>query len=214
MLALTGLGLKIGTLLVKFSSGNTFLLLVAAMVLSMILGMGLPTAAAYIIAASVVGPALTAGGIPMLTAHLFIFYFALSAMVTPPVALASYTAAGIAGASPSQVGWTGLKLSIAGFIVPYMFVYGPPLLLQGTPLEVAWAIITAVIGVVLLGCAAEGYAYFMGKISHVQRLLLLAASLCTMIPGLKTDLIGLALVGVVVALRATSRKQITAGRGV
>lgn len=190
VLAMTGLGLKVGTLLVKLSQGSTFLMLIAAMVLTIILGMGLPTAAAYIIAASVVGPALTQAGIPMLTAHLFILYFAVTAMVTPPVALASYTAAGIAGCSASKVGWAGLKLSIAGFIVPFMFVYGPGMILEGGAANIIYAIICSLIGIILLAFTSEGYAYFIGKLNILQRIIIFAASICIMLPGFTTDLIG------------------------
>jgi len=193
ILAMTGLGLKVGTLLVKLSQGNLLLMLMAAMVLTIILGMGLPTAAAYIVAASVVGPALTQAGIPMLTAHLFILYFAVSAMVTPPVALASYTAAGIAGCSASEAGWSGMKLSIAGFIVPYMFVYGPGMILEGSVLEIIYAIACSVIGILLIAIAVEGYAYFVGKLNIIQRTLLFIAAICIMLPGLLTDGIGIAI---------------------
>ena len=190
VLAMTGLGLKIGTLLVKLSQGNLFPMLLAAMVLTIILGMGLPTAAAYIIAASVVGPALTQAGIPMLTAHLFIFYFAVTAMVTPPVALASYTAAGIAGCSASKVGWAGLKLSIAGFIVPFMFVYGPGMILDGSPYNIIYSIGCSLIGILLLALASEGYVYFIGKLNIAQRVCIFAAAICIMLPGFATDAIG------------------------
>ena len=192
VLAMTGLGLKIGTLLVKLSQGNTFFMLIAAMVLTIILGMGLPTAAAYIIAASVVGPALTQAGIPMLTAHLFILYFAVTAMVTPPVALASYTAAGIAGCSASKVGWSGLKLSIAGFIVPFMFVYGPGMLLEGSIFNILYSILCSLIGIALLAVASEGYAYFIGNLNVPQRFIISAASICIMLPGFMTDAVGIA----------------------
>ncbi|HOI23018.1 MAG: TRAP transporter permease [Spirochaetia bacterium] len=192
VLAMTGLGLKIGTLLVKLSQGNTFFMLIAAMVLTVILGMGLPTAAAYIIAASVVGPALTQAGIPMLTAHLFILYFAVTAMVTPPVALASYTAAGIAGSSASKVGWAGLKLSIAGFIVPFMFVYGPGMILDGGAYNIVYSITCSVIGIILLALASEGYAYFIGNLNVAQRVIVFAAAICIMLPGFMTDAMGMA----------------------
>jgi TRAP-type uncharacterized transport system, fused permease components len=185
VLAMTGLGLKVGTLLVKLSQGNTFLMLIAAMVLTIILGMGLPTAAAYIIAASVVGPALTQAGIPMLTAHLFILYFAVTAMVTPPVALASYTAAGIAGCSASKVGWAGLKLSIAGFIVPFMFVYGPGMILEGGALNILYSIVCSLIGIVLLAAASEGYAYLIGNLNVPQRIIILAAAILYNVAGLR-----------------------------
>ena len=190
VLAMTGLGLKIGTLLVKLSQGSLFPMLLAAMVLTIILGMGLPTAAAYIIAASVVGPALTQAGIPMLTAHLFIFYFAVTAMVTPPVALASYTAAGIAGCSASKVGWAGLKLSIAGFIVPFMFVYGPGMILEGSAYNIIYSIGCSLIGILLLAIASEGYVYFIGRLNVAQRVCIFAAAICIMLPGFATDAIG------------------------
>ncbi len=193
ILAMTGLGLKVGTLLVRLSQGNLLLMLIASMFLTIILGMGLPTAAAYIVAASVVGPALTQAGIPMLTAHLFILYFAVSAMVTPPVALASYTAAGIAGCSASKAGWMGLKLSIAGFIVPYMFVYGPGMILEGSAFDIVYSLVCSLIGIILIAMAVEGYAYFVGKLHILQSVFLIVAAICIMLPGYLTDGIGIAI---------------------
>ncbi|MCX6269606.1 MAG: TRAP transporter large permease subunit, partial [Bacteroidetes bacterium] len=122
--------------------------------------------------------------------HLFIFYFAVTAMVTPPVALASYTAAGIAGCSASKVGWAGLKLSIAGFIVPFMFVYGPGLILEGGAADILYAIFCSLIGIVLLAFSSEGYAYIVGKLNILQRIIIFAAAICIMLPGFTTDLIG------------------------
>jgi len=187
-LALTGLGIKIGNMLLFLSGGHTFPLLVAAMILSIILGMGLPTAPAYIVASSVVGPALVKVGIPMFNAHLFILYFAVLAMVTPPVALASYTAAGIAGAKASEVGWEGIKMTFAGFVVPYMFIYGPALLLEGSATIISITILTASLGVVFLGTSIQGYLF--GSLGLFQRIMLFSASLCLIFSGLLTDLIG------------------------
>ena len=206
VLSLTGLGLRIGIALIHISGGHLLPLLIAAMLLSLLLGMGLPTLAAYIIAASVVGPALTKAGIPMLTAHLFIFYFSLLAMVTPPVALAAYTAAGIAGANPNKVGWEAFKLCIAAFVVPYMFVYNPALLLEGSSvLEVIYAILTALIGITVLACASQGY--FFGTINMIQRAFLLIISILLMLPGAYSDLIGLICVPLVILINTKNRSN-------
>lgn len=207
ILALTGLGVKIGTALIHLSGGNIFFLLVAAMFLSMLLGMGLPTAAAYIITGSVIGPGLTMAGVPMLTAHLFIFYFSLLAMVTPPVALASYTAAGIANASASRTGWEGFKLCIAAFIVPYLFVYRPALILEGTPVEIIYSIIVAIAGIMLLGCGVQGF--FLRKANAIQRVLLITASLCLLSPSIIADLAALTLVIVTVVINSDTREAAT-----
>jgi TRAP-type uncharacterized transport system fused permease subunit len=178
------------------------------MILSIILGMGLPTAPAYIVASSVVGPALVKIGIPMFNAHLFVFYFAVLAMVTPPVALASYTAAGIAGAKASAVGWEGIKLTFGGFIVPYMFIYGPALLLEGPVALITISCLTAVLGVVFLGSSIQGYLF--GTLGIVQRMLLFSASICLIFSGVVTDLIGIGIALSALLLFKTQRAGLLA----
>jgi len=207
ILALTGVGLKIGNILLALSGGNMFLMLVAGMILSLILGMGLPTLAAYIIAASVVGPALTMVGVPMVTAHLFIFYFSLLAMVTPPVALASYTAAGIANVDASKVGWEGFKLSFAAFVVPYIFVYNPALLLDGSLLKILYSILMTALGIIILAYALNGY-FFGGRIILIQRIALLGAAILLMIPNLLMNLLAIIFIFILTLFNRNARTLI------
>lgn len=170
-------------------------MLFLTMLVSILLGMGLPTPATYVICVSVVSNPLTAAGLPPLLVHMFVFYFSIMAVITPPVALASYIAAGIAGANANQVGWTAVRIGILAFIVPYMFVFGPALLLEGPILEVIWAIATALFGVIVMGHAMEGY--LIRNISWLNRLLLVVAALFTILQGAFTDLIGVGIFAVV-----------------
>ena len=194
--SLTGLGLVIGDNIIRLAGGNLFLTFVLAMVVSIILGMGLPTTACYIVAATIAAPALTKLGVAPLAAHMFVFYFACLSNVTPPVALAAYAGAGIAKTSPSKVGWTAFRLALAGFIIPFIFVYHPVLLfIGGTPAEIGLAVVTSIIGVLALGCSLQGYMFTHTNL--IQRAALLAAALVLLMPGYQTDIVGLGvLVGV------------------
>ncbi len=204
--ALTGVGLKISSILIDLGGVSILLSLFLAMIISLILGMGLPTTAAYIICAAVVAPSLIKLGIPALSAHLFIFYFSCISAITPPVAVAAYVAAGIARANPVKVGFTACRLGLAAFIVPYMFVFGPPLLLKGELFSIIWAAITAIMGVIALASGAE--QWFMGRpASWLQSGLLLAAALLLIKPGLTTDLIGFGLLGIVFISWAYGKKK-------
>jgi TRAP transporter 4TM/12TM fusion protein len=204
--ALTGVGLKISSILIDLGGVSILLSLFLAMIISLILGMGLPTTAAYIICAAVVAPSLIKLGIPALPAHLFIFYFSCISAITPPVAVAAYVAAGIARANPVKVGFTACRLGLAAFIVPYMFVFGPPLLLKGEFYSMLWGAITAIVGVIALAAGAE--RWFMGRpTSWLQSGLLLAAALLLIKPGLTTDLIGFGLLGIVFISWAYGKKK-------
>jgi len=168
--------------------------------------MGLPTTAAYIICAAIVAPSLINLGLPPLGAHLFIFYFSCLSAITPPVAVAAYVAAGIARANPVKVGFTAVRLGIVAFIVPYMFVYGPALLLQGDLLSVIWATFTAIIGVNALAGAME--RWFMGQAaSWFQTGVLFASALLLIKPGVTTDAIGFGLLAILFILWAWARKK-------
>src|SRR5699024_6317979 len=131
-----GIGLQFGTIIIKTSGGALIIALVFTMITSIILGMGLPTVAAYIAQFQLTIPALIDLGVDPLAAHLFVFYFAAVSASTPPVALAAYAAAGIAGSEPMKTGMTAVRLGIAAFIVPYIFVYGESLLLIGSVPEI------------------------------------------------------------------------------
>lgn len=209
ILALTGLGVKLGSFLISMSGGYLILMLFFTMVITLILGMGLPTPSAYIVCVSVVGQTLIEVGISQLAAHLFIFYFAILSTVTPPVALSSYTAAGIADANPNRTGLQGIQLGLVAFIVPYMFVFGPALLMQGSAAQILLALVTAILGVVCLGASMEGY--LSAKLGPARRALLLATALMLIDTTLLTDIVGFAVFAcVMLSIRLQKRKPAAA----
>ena len=193
VLNLTGAGLKFASVIISFSGGSLALALILTMCATIILGMGLPTTAAYLITAAVVAPALVQMGVPVLAAHMFVFYFACLSAFTPPVALAAFAAAGIADAKPMQVAMTAVRIGIVAFIIPFVFVYGPAILLIGTTGEIVLASITALIGAVVLASAVEGW--FMGmECNLVIRGVLLVSSIVLIVPGMVSDVIGVVLI--------------------
>ncbi|MDK2856814.1 MAG: hypothetical protein PWQ86_2027 [Bacillota bacterium] len=192
VISLTGLGLRMADVILTLSSNNLYLTLVLAMVACIVLGMGMPTSAAYIVAATVTVPALDKFGVPGITAHLFVLYFAVLSAITPPVALASYAGAGVAGANPTQVGWTAVRLGLAGFIVPFIFVFSPSLLLEHpSVIWTVWAITTAVVGVYSLSASLQGF--LITQTTLLERALLFASALLLIKSGLTTDLPGIGL---------------------
>ncbi len=187
----TGLGMKFAMIIITYSKGNLFMALVLTMIIAIVLGMGMPTTAAYAISASVLPPALIKLGVHPIGAHLFIFYFACLSPLTPPLAVASYAAAAIANARVWEVAWLSMKFAIAGFIVPYMFAYGPPLILEGEAGDILFALITGLLGTMTLSAAVQGW--FWGNLNYLKRIYLLAMSLLLIKPGWQSDLIGLGL---------------------
>jgi TRAP transporter 4TM/12TM fusion protein len=197
MLTLTGLGLKFASLLLAMSGGNLIVGLLLCMVTTIILGMGMPTVAAYVVAAAVIAPGLEALGAPKLSAHMFVFYFACLSALTPPVALAAYAAAAIARTNTFEVALNACRLVIAGFIIPYAFVYSPGLLMQGSISTVALNTLTALVGVVGLAMAIQGWA--LRKMSLPARLLVGGFSLLSIDPNPTTDLVGVCGVAIMIA---------------
>lgn len=208
VVTLTGLGLNIANMIVQFAGGNLFLTLVFTMIASIILGMGLPTTAKYIVLATMAAPALTQLNVNLMAAHLFILYFGVVADITPPVALAAYAGAGIAGANSMKTGFQAVKVAIAGFVVPYIFCYNPALLLikPGTQIEqgmVQYAsfmeiipiIFTALLGIVCLASAVENF--FMVKSKVYERIPLFIAAIALLVPGTMSDIIGIAVLAFV-----------------
>lgn len=185
---LSGLGLKLSNLVISLSGGNLLLALVLTMIVCIILGMGVPTAAAYIITAALVAPALVNMGVEPIAAHLFIFYFAILSAITPPVALAAFAGAGIAGANSMRTGFTATRLAIVAYIVPYMIVYGPSLVLVGSPRDIIHSLATALIGVILLGTGVQGWMFM--KLNLWTRVVLIVMSLALINPGFLSDSIG------------------------
>jgi len=205
VLTMTGLGMKLAMIIINYSGGNLLIALIFTMMIAVILGMGMPTTAAYAISASVLAPALIQLKVAPIAAHLFIFYFACLSALTPPVALASFAAAAIANARPWDVGWQGMRFAIAGFLIPYMFVFGPAMVLIGSPGEIALAVATGVVGCAALSGAVQGY--FLWHATMAERGVLLIASLSLIKPGWITDLIGLGLLGIILAVQQVRKKK-------
>lgn len=204
VISLTGVGARFSALLLGIAENSQLLALFFAMCISILLGMGMPTTAAYAVAASVVAPGLVQLGIPQLTAHFFVFYFAVLSAITPPVALASYAAAGISGANPMETSVASFKIGIAAFIVPFMFFYNSAILMDGTWLEVARAGITATIGVFFLSSGVQGW--FLGaKAGWLVRLGVLVAALFMIEGGLLSDVVGVALAGAMLFIQRVIR---------
>ncbi|MCC8190039.1 MAG: TRAP transporter permease [Planctomycetes bacterium] len=203
VVTLTGVGLKLANAVVSLSGGNFFLTLLFTMFASIILGMGLPTTAKYIVLATIAAPAIQNYGVPPLAAHLFIMYFGILADLTPPVALVAYAAAGIAKASPNQTGFMAVKLASAGFLIPYIFCYNPGLLLiNTTPAQTVFFAITAVTGIFALSFACVGY--WRGNLVWWQRIALIVSSVLLMSPDGFTDVAGFLLMAFALGMQKMS----------
>lgn len=215
VVTLTGFGLRVAEIIVTVARGNLMATLFLTMIASLILGMGLPTTAKYIVLATMAVPALTKLGVNLMSAHLFILYFGVVADVTPPVALAAYAGAGIAGANSMKTGVQAFKLAIAGFIVPYIFAIDSHLILVDTvvgstvtfiPIYQALpTIITAILGIFCLATAVEGYMVTPTKI--YERIILLGAALMLLKPGLLSDGLGLGVLILIYLLQKNREKK-------
>ncbi|MBI4764342.1 MAG: TRAP transporter fused permease subunit [Deltaproteobacteria bacterium] len=197
----TALGFNLSTMLVDVSGGHLLLLLFLTMITSLILGMGLPAMICYILLAVLVAPALVQMGVDPLGAHLFIFYFGILSNITPPVAPDAYVAASIAGANMLKTAVTASRLGLVLYLIPFLLVYNPELMMKGSMSVLLGVFISATIGTYLLACSLQGYILRDWKISVPERLILLAAALGLIKPGLYTDLIGFGLAVAVVGFR-------------
>lgn len=206
VIALTGVGARFSSLLLGLAETNQLIALFFAMCIAIILGMGMPTTAAYAVAAAVVAPGLIQLGIPVLIAHFFVFYYAVMSAITPPVALAAYAGAGLAGSDPMKTSVEAFKLGLAAFIVPFMFFYSHALLMQGEWHEILHVFVTAMIGIYLLSAAVQGY--FFGNLNPVLRIILLVGALGMIKGGWLTDLMGL---GIGLAIFAYQKGFVSAG---
>ena len=203
ILGVTGLGFAFTFLIVNFGGGNLVVLLAIAAVMCIILGMGMPTLGVYVLLAVIVAPSLVEVGIAPLAAHMFILYFGMMSLITPPVAVAAFFAASIAGAPAMATGWTSMRFGWTAYVVPFLFVFSPSLLLQGTnPLDLVLAVTTAVGGVWLISAAMIGY--FARPMNIAVRAIFMAAGILMLIPhelapwAIWTDLVGF-LLGLAVA---------------
>ncbi|QQK78368.1 TRAP transporter permease [Salicibibacter cibarius] len=204
----TGLGGVLANGIIQIAGGNFFLVLFLTMIACIILGMGLPTTANYVVTASVAAPAILAFDVPAVAAHMFVFYFGIVADITPPVCLAAYAGAGIARARPMRTGVVAFKLAIAAFVVPYVFVTNPVLLLQGdwTFAELAGPLITAIVGMVAISASLMGYFFAKNKI--VESLVIFAAGLMAVYPlDIWVSLGGIAILVLIAVIQHFRKKR-------
>lgn len=206
--SLTGFGLKMTTAILVLGQDTLILTLFFTMLASIILGMGLPSIPTYIITSSMAAPALVQFGIEPFVSHMFVFYFGILANLTPPVALAAFAGAGIAGGDPNRTGFISLKLAAAGILVPYIFVYSPELLMQNaTAGSIIWVTITAIVGIVALGGGLEGY--LITNLNWLFRIILISSALALVISSVWTDIIGSGFLIIVIIMQYFKRKQKT-----
>ena len=202
----TGVGLKLASGLLALSGGYLLPTMFFTMIASLILGMGVPTTANYVITSTIAAPALIQMGVPVLAAHMFVFYFGIIADVTPPVALAAYAASGISGGKPLLTGLNASKLAIAAFIIPYIFVLSPELLMiNATAVTLVFAVVTALLGMV--GVSSSMIGFLVTKNSKWERLLLFISGILMIIPGLATDIPGIALFAVIALFQKKRAKN-------
>ena len=195
---MTGFALNVAHAIIRIGQESVLLTLVFTMITCMILGMGLPSIPSYLITATIAAPALVELGQPELAAHLFCFYFAMFANLTPPVALASFAAAGLSGGSPMKTGWQSVRLALAGFIIPYMFMYNPQLLLENvTWLSGIQVVISSCIGVVMIAAAVEGHLF--GNLNWLLRFASMAGALMLIDSKTLTDIGGIAILAIIIA---------------
>ena len=193
VIALTGIGTRFSALLLGIADQSQLLAMMFSMIVAIILGMGMPTTAAYAVAASVIAPGLINLGVEPLTAHFFIFYFAVMSAITPPVALAAYAGAALAQSDPMKTSVESFRIGLAAFVVPYMFFFSAALLMQGGWLDTIHVTISALFGIYLLSSGIIGW--FFGRIGWMARALLICGALGMLDAGLVTDLIGLSIGG-------------------
>lgn len=195
IVSLTGIGYKFILVITEFAAGNLLLLLVLLMFTCIVLGMGLPTAPAYIIVATLGAPALMKVGVPVVAAHMFVYFYAILSVITPPVCLAAYAGAAIADADAMQTGLTSMKLGIVAFVVPFMFVFEPALLMQGTWMEIGLALVSAIVGAISLAGSLQGW--LVCRCLLWERILLGLSGIMLFYPGTQTDISGLACLALV-----------------
>jgi TRAP transporter 4TM/12TM fusion protein len=206
VVTLTGVGLKFANGLLEFAGGVPILTLFLTMVASLILGMGVPTTANYIITSTIAAPAIIQLGFPALSAHMFTFYFGVVADITPPVALAAFAASGIAGSRPIRTGVESTRISIAAFLIPYIFVLSPQLLLIDTTWgQALWVITTAAIG--MIGVSAGLIGFWLRPMNVLERLLATLAGLLLIIPGLLTDMMGIGTLTVILLIQYLKNRR-------
>ncbi|WP_102347242.1 TRAP transporter permease [Bacillus sp. Marseille-P3661] len=205
VIGFSGLGLKFTGLIVQLSFGNLILALILVALGCIILGMGMPTTSAYIMAAILLAPALQEFGIEQIAAHMFVFYFAVLSMITPPVALAAYAAAGISGATMNETGFRALVVGAGAFLIPFVFALNPGLLMIGGFGEIAWVTFTTLLGIWGLVAATVGYLYT--DMSRLMRIIILISAITMIIPESISDIVGIVLFGFVLITQRTRNRN-------
>lgn len=188
VLSMTGIGSQISAAIIGISAGQPVIALGLTALMAIVLGMGLPTTAAYVILATVVAPPLVQMGIPNLTAHMFVFFFGCISTITPPVALASYVAAGIAGSDINKTSWTAFAYGITSYILPFMFFFGPALLMDGSVIEILLAVVVGLVSVFCIASAVVGY--FLQPLGVIGRVAMAASGLLLMYQSMATNILG------------------------
>jgi len=206
LINLTGIGVKLSEFILAVAGQNEFLALILAATVTLILGMGVPTTAAYLLAAAVIAPSLKMMGFEAIAVHMFIFYYAILSAITPPVCAAIYVGAGIAGANWVKTAWIAMRLALVEYMIPFIFIYNTSLLFLGSGQTILFSFITATIGVSMIGCATMGY--LAGPLNIFMRLAILVGSTMCITPGLRSDLAGLGILALVYAYqRIQARKR-------
>ena len=206
VITLTGLGLKIGAGLISISGGIPLLLLFLTMISSIILGMGVPTTANYLITSTIAASAIIGLGYEPLAAHMFVFYFGIIADVTPPVALAAMAGAAIAKSDPLKTGIEATKLSIGAFIIPYMFIFNPDILMINTTIaDIIPILITSLIGMFGVSAGLEGYVF--RKCKPYERILFIIAGLLSIYPEVYSDIIGIGIIAILVIIQIITKRK-------
>ncbi|WP_071459182.1 TRAP transporter permease [Bacillus massilinigeriensis] len=202
----TGLGLKMANGLIDLAGGELILTLIFTMLAALVLGMGSPTTANYVITSTIAAPALINLAVPALSAHLFVFYFGIIADITPPVALAAFAAAGVSGGEPIKTGVNSAKLAIAAFIIPYIFVLSPQLLMIDTTWPyLIWIVFTAFAGMMAIGAGIIGF--WMRKMYWFERIAGVAGGLLLIYPGKVSDIIGLSTFAILLAMQFFIKRE-------
>jgi TRAP transporter 4TM/12TM fusion protein len=204
--SLTGLGLKLANIILMMGSGSLFMTLFFTMIASIVLGLGLPSIPCYIITATMAAPALSTFGIDPLASHLFVFYFGAIANLTPPIALAAFAGAGIAGSDPQRTGWISCKLALAGFIVPFIFIYKPGLMIiNSSVLDIVVATVTTILAVLALAAATEGF--LLTRLNWALRLALIGGGVLLIFPEAVYMSTGLALMAAVLIYQYAKKRS-------
>jgi TRAP transporter 4TM/12TM fusion protein len=204
--SLTGLGLKLANIILMMGSGSLFMTLFFTMIASIVLGLGLPSIPCYIITATMAAPALSTFGIDPLASHLFVFYFGAIANLTPPIALAAFAGAGIAGSDPQRTGWISCKLALAGFIVPFIFIYKPGLMIiNSSVLDIVVATVTTILAVLALAAATEGF--LLTRLNWALRLALIGGGVLLIFPEAVYMGTGLALMAAVLIYQYAKKRS-------